>query len=239
MVRKAVLITGGSRGIGYAIARGFAAQGDAVTITGRDATTLAKAAEAIGARALVADADDATALQALGAFPHGLDVLVNNAGGFATPPPPVDAGLSELGEYWMAGLRRNLLGAVLTTAAVEPIIIAGGSIISVGSIGGEYASNPYSVAKAAISAWNVGLSERVGPRGITANVIAPGYVEGTSLFGGPLPKERLADLIGRTHVKRAATTADIAATALFLASDGARHLTGQVIHVNGGAHTTR
>ena len=112
-------------------------------------------------------------------------------------------------------------------------------MVSVGSIGAEYAGNAYSVAKAALQAWNVGLAQRLGPRDVTANVISPGYTAGTDLFGGPLPEGRRARLIDRTLLGRSSTPADIAASVAFFASPQARQITGQTLHVNGGAFTTR
>jgi 3-oxoacyl-[acyl-carrier protein] reductase len=109
----------------------------------------------------------------------------------------------------------------------------------VGSIGAEYASTSYGAAKAALAAWTSGLSAEVGRDGLTANVISPGYIAGTDFFRGRLTDQRQATLIGATHDGRAGHPDDIAETAFFLASAGARHITGQVLHVNGGAHTTR
>ena len=137
------------------------------------------------------------------------------------------------------GLDANLLSAVLTTTAVLGGLRAGGSIINVGSIGAEYASTSYGAAKAALAAWTAGLSAEVGARGLTANVISPGYIAETDFFRGRLTEERKAALIRATHDGRAGQPGDIAETAYFLASDGARHITGQILHVNGGAHTTR
>ena len=79
----------------------------------------------------------------------------------------------------------------------------------------------------------------MGARGLTANVISPGYIAETDFFRGRLTEQRKATLIGATHNGRAGQPADIAETAYFLGSDGARHITGQILHVNGGAHTTR
>ena len=140
---------------------------------------------------------------------------------------------------WRANLDANLLSAVLTTTAVLGKLRAGGSIVNVGSIGAEYASTSYGAAKAALAAWTAGLSAEVGARGLTANVISPGYIAETDFFRGRLTEERKAALIKATHDGRAGRPGDIAETAYFLASAGARHITGQTLHVNGGAHTTR
>ncbi len=128
---------------------------------------------------------------------------------------------------------------MLTTSAVLPGLRPGGTIINVGSIGAEYASTSYGAAKAALAAWTAGLSADVGRRGLTANVISPGYTAGTGFFRGRLTEQRKTALIGATHNGRAGQPEDVAETAYFLASDGARHITGQTLHVNGGAHTTR
>jgi 3-oxoacyl-[acyl-carrier protein] reductase len=176
-----------------------------------------------------------------------LDVLVNMAGGntdftAADPAGPAGGPIAELERVaaaWRANLDANLLSAVLTTTAVLGRLRAGGSIINVGSIGAEYASTSYGAAKAALAAWTAGLSAEVGGQGLTANVISPGYIAETDFFRGRLTEERKAALIGSTHNGRAGQPGDIAETAYFLASDGARHITGQILHVNGGAHTTR
>jgi 3-oxoacyl-[acyl-carrier protein] reductase len=140
---------------------------------------------------------------------------------------------------WRANLDANLLSAVLTTTAVLDKLRPGGSIINVSSIGAEYASTSYGAAKAALAAWNAGLSSHVGPNGLTANVIAPGYIAETDFFRGRLTEQRRTALVDATHTARAGRPSDIAETTYFLVSDGARHITGQTLHVNGGAHTTR
>jgi 3-oxoacyl-[acyl-carrier protein] reductase len=186
-----------------------------------------------------------------------LDVLVNMAGGntdFVRSPRQVtgqvtgqgagqgagpDGDLEDVAAAWRANLDANLLSAVLTTTALLSSLRRGGSIINIGSIGAEHASTSYGAAKAALAAWTAGLSAEVGPKGLTANVISPGYTAGTGFFRDRLTEQRLTGLIGATHDGRAGQPADIAQTAWFLASAGARHITGQNLHVNGGAHTTR
>lgn len=233
-----VLVTGGSRGIGRAIAARFADAGCKVFITGR-ADDLSGAAEAVGATGIPLDLADRNSISQLAEQVSAVDVLINNAGGFVGPAPQGSGDLHEIADYWERTLRVNLLGHVLVLTALEPGFSSGGSVVSIGSIGAEYAGNPYSVSKAALQAWTAGMSQRLGPRGVTVNAIAPGYVEGTNLFGGPLNPERYNSLIERTHCGRPGHPDDIAETAFFLTSAGARHITGQTIHVNGGAHTTR
>jgi 3-oxoacyl-[acyl-carrier protein] reductase len=91
----------------------------------------------------------------------------------------------------------------------------------------------------ALAAWTAGLSSDVGPQKLTANLIAPGYTVETDFFRGKLGEQRRTALIDATHNGRPGHPSDIAETAFFLASQGARHMTGQTLHVNGGAHTTR
>ena len=133
----------------------------------------------------------------------------------------------------------DLLSAVLTTTALAPLLRQGGSVVTVGSIGAEYAGSSYGAAKAALAAWTAGVSAELGPAGVSANTVSPGYIAGTDFFHGRLSDERRERLIAATHDGRPGTVEDIAETVLFLASEGARHLTGQVLHVNGGAFTTR
>jgi 3-oxoacyl-[acyl-carrier protein] reductase len=111
--------------------------------------------------------------------------------------------------------------------------------ISLGTIGAERGGGSYGAAKAALAAWNADLSSDIGPRGVTANVISAGFIAGTNFFRDRLTSQRRDALIAATHDKRPGRPDDIAETAYFLASPGARHITGQTIHVNGGAFTTR
>ncbi|GAB2657752.1 SDR family NAD(P)-dependent oxidoreductase [Nocardia goodfellowii] len=170
-----------------------------------------------------------------------LDVVVNMAGGNTdfTGSGAQRTRLEDVHAAWRANLDANLLSAVLTTTAVLDKLRPGGSVINIGSIGAEYAGNSYGAAKAALAAWTAGLSAQVGPKGLTANLIAPGYIAETDFFHGNLSDQRRAELIAATHNGRPGHPDDIAETTHFLASPGARHITGQTLHVNGGAYTTR
>ncbi|HSZ41429.1 MAG TPA: SDR family oxidoreductase [Trebonia sp.] len=238
-----VLVTGGGSGLGRAVAARFRDDGDTVFITGRNARRLSETATEIGAVPVTCDATDPGQVERMaGELGPDLDVLVNMAGGntdFTRSDHQGEAELQRVAEAWRANLDANLLSAVLTTTAVLGRLRAGGSIINVSSIGAEYASTSYGAAKAALAAWTAGLSAEVGRKGLTANVVAPGYIAGTGFFHGRLTDQRRAALIDATHDGRAGEPGDIAETAYFLASAGARHITGQTLHVNGGAHTTR
>ncbi|MFT4041593.1 MAG: SDR family oxidoreductase [Gordonia sp. (in: high G+C Gram-positive bacteria)] len=192
--------------------------------------------------ALVAcDVTSAKSVQALrDAAPTTVDVVIAMAGGnLDIGSGPVETDLTSIARAWSANFDLNALGTVLVVTALADRMPAGSAIVTVSSIGAEYAASSYGAAKAAIAAWTAGVSSRLGPRGITINTIAPGYIEDTEFFGDTMTQQRRDTLIAATHNKRAGTPADIAGAAWFLASNDARHITGQILHVNGGAHTTR
>lgn len=236
---RTVLVTGGSGGIGRAIAARFAADRAQVVVSGRHADTVERTAKDLGVRGVVCDATDPTQTAALAEQLPTVDVLVNAAGGLPAPAPdgvpPLEALLAE----WSSSLSRNLLSAVLTTASVRDRLTNGGTVISIGSIGAERRGGSYGAAKAALGAWNTSLSAQLAPHGVTSNVISPGYVTGTDFFRGGMTDARHTALVQETHNQRPGTPDDIAETAFFLASPGARHITAQTLHVNGGAFTTR
>jgi 3-oxoacyl-[acyl-carrier protein] reductase len=239
---RIVLVTGGGNGIGKVVAARFRAGGDTVIITGRNADRLADTAAEIDARPITCDATDPQQVARMAdELGPDLDVVINMAGGNADfdRSGGQRAHLEEVLTAWRANLDANLLSAVLTTTAVLEKLRPGGSIINIGSIGAEYAATSYGAAKAALAAWTAGLSSQVGRTSSTANLIAPGYIAETDFFHGNLSEQRRAELIDSTHNGRAGRPSDIAETTYFLASDGARHITGQTLHVNGGAHTTR
>jgi NAD(P)-dependent dehydrogenase (short-subunit alcohol dehydrogenase family) len=239
---RTVVVTGGSCGIGRAVAARFVADGAEVVITGRRADVLKTVADEIGARGVVCDGTDPVAVeQALTQFPERIDVLVNNAGGNTDFVRPEPHDLSQLAANWQANLATNVLTAVLTTTALSDRLADGGTVVLLGSIAADRGSGggSYGAAKAALGAWNLDLSAELGARGITSNVISPGYVAETEFFGDRMTDERRASLLAATRNKREGSPADIAETVFFLASPGARHITGQVLNVNGGAVTTR
>lgn len=239
---RTIVVTGGATGIGRAVAERFRTDGETVVITGRRAEVLQKAAAEIGAQAVVCDAADPAQLQALlDALPGRVDVLVNNAGGntdFSAPDD--DSDLAQLKDNWQANFESNVLTAVLMTTALGPRLADGGAIVHLGSIAGARGgAGSYGAAKAALATWNLDVAAEFGPRGITSNVVAPGFTAETEFFQGRLSDERRKRLLEATMTKREGEVSDIAEAIHFLASPAARHITAQVLHINGGALTSR
>ncbi|MGW7573731.1 SDR family NAD(P)-dependent oxidoreductase [Streptomyces sp. NPDC054765] len=242
---RTILVTGGGTGIGRAVARHFAGAGDKVIVTGRRPGPLAEtAAGHPTVRPLVCDHTDPGALTALLAeLPERIDILVNNAGGNADLGTDLDtAGATGLAAYardFRANLDANLVSAALTTKALDGRLAAGGAVVHIGSIAADQGAGSYGAAKAGLASWNVELSRVLGPRDITANVVAPGYIAGTDFFRDQLTDERRDRLVAASALGRPGAPDDIAGTVAFLASPAARHLTGQVLNVNGGTRSTR
>jgi 3-oxoacyl-[acyl-carrier protein] reductase len=239
---KVALVTGGSRGIGEAIARTLASEGAAVTLCARHleaAESVAKAIEAQGGQALAVSADlgcapdaDRVVTACVDRFGR-LDILVNNAG--ITRDGLV---LRMRDEDWDQVLGVNLDGAFRCSRAALRVLLKqrqGGRIISissvVGSMGNAGQAN-YVAAKAGLMGLTKALAREVASRGITVNAVAPGFID--SDMTAALPDAIKQSYLAQIPLGRFGTAREVAAVVAFLASEGAAYITGQVIHINGG-----
>jgi NAD(P)-dependent dehydrogenase (short-subunit alcohol dehydrogenase family) len=240
---KVTLVSGGSRGIGRALAAGFAARGGKVIITGRDAKTLAATATEIGSpenpvTPIVCDAADKKAIEAcvkqvVERFGR-IDVLLNVAG--VNKRKPAETYTVEEFDFI---IDINLRGAFWMAVEVGKVMLAqkSGSQIHIDSLNTFSPLKnvtPYAMTKFGISAMSRGLATEWGPRGVRVNALAPGFIL-TDLTRA-LWSDPTMHAWGKanTPLGRLGEVEDLVGTALFLASDAAAFLTGQVIRVDGG-----
>jgi len=237
---KIALITGGSRGIGAAIAKRLAADGAAVVITyakdGKAASAVVASIERDGGKAvgIQAEATDAEAVkraveQTVATFGQ-LDVLVNNAG-TAIPKPFEEATLEELDRV----IDINIRGVFVTTQAALKHMKSGGRIISIGSAVGERVLVPglvaYSATKGAVKMFTQGLSREVASRGITVNNVQPGPID-TDL--NPAAGDWAVPQKAATALDRYGQVDEIAAMVAFVAGPESSYITGSNLTVDGG-----
>jgi 3-oxoacyl-[acyl-carrier protein] reductase len=242
LTNKVALVTGGSRGIGAAIAKRLAADGAKVAITytkGADAAaSVVKEIERAGGRAtaIQADATDAAAVKAAVentvATLGQLDVLVNNAG-TAIPKKFEETTLEEIDHMFSLNVR----GALVATQVALKHMKNGGRIIMIGSCVGERNMTPglaaYSATKGAIKMFTQGLSREVGDRGITVNNVQPGPID-TDL--NPAAGDWAAPQKANTALNRYGTVDEVAALVAFVASPEAAYITGANLTVDGGTN---
>jgi NAD(P)-dependent dehydrogenase (short-subunit alcohol dehydrogenase family) len=237
---KRALVTGGSRGIGAAIALALADGGADVALTFQNspdrAEDVVSSIEKMGRRAVAIQADSRDpaaikrsveeAVAALG----GLDILVNNAG-IARYATIADFKVEDIDALFAVNVR----GPILATQAAIPHLGAGGRVISIGSAGAERIvgapGTVYYMTKSALQSFTRGLAQELGPRDITANLVQPGS---TDTDMNPADGESADYQRSLSPLGRFGTPADIAAAVAFLASPAAKHITGSIITVDGG-----
>jgi 3-oxoacyl-[acyl-carrier protein] reductase len=235
------LVTGASRGIGAAIADELAAQGARVIGTATSeagAAAIGERLAALGGAGRVLNVTDGAAIEALidaiGSEFGAVSILVNNAG------ITRDQLLMRMKEDdWNAILDTNLSSVFRTSKAVLRGMMKArrGRIISIASVIG-LTGNPgqanYAAAKAGIIAFSKSLAREIGTRGITVNVVAPGFID-TDMTRA-LPDSAKQSLLGQIALGRLGEPADIARAVAFLASPAAAYITGETLHVNGGMY---
>jgi len=229
-VARSVLVTGGNRGIGLAVARAFAAAGDRVAVTSRSGEA-PDGLVAVACDVTVPDQVD-TAFAAVQEAQGPVEVLVANAG------ITRDTLLLRMSEDdFTEVLDTNLTGAyrVAKRAAKGMLRARWGRLIFVSSVVGMLGSAGqanYAASKAGLVGLARSLARELGSRGITANVVAPGFVD-TDMTRA-LDEERAAQILAQVPLGRYATVEEVAGAVLFLASDAAAYVTGAVLPVDGG-----
>lgn len=238
---KTAIVTGASRGIGAAIARKLCEAGANVALCSRSAEAVAAIADALNSEGYTAistaadisqKSDVEALIKAVQERFSQIDILVNNAG------ITRDTLLMRLkDEDWNAVLQTNLTGTMYCTRAVlRPMIRQrSGRIINISSVIGVM-GNPgqasYAAAKAGIIGFTKTIAREVGARGITVNAIAPGFI--TTDMTAQIPEQHQKQLLELIPLRRFGSPEDVADAVCFLASDAARYITGQTLHVDGG-----
>ena len=236
-----VLVTGASRGIGAAMADELAAQGATVigtATTAAGAQTIGERLAAQGGHGRELNVSDAAAVETLveeiGKEFGAISILVNNAG------ITRDNLLMRMKEEdWQAILDTNLSSVYRTSKAVMRGMMKArkGRIINIASVigvTGNAGQSNYAAAKAGIIAFSKSLAKEIGSRGVTVNVVAPGFID-TDMTRA-MPEEAKQGLVGQIALGRLGEPADIARAVAFLAGPSANYITGETLHVNGGMY---
>ena len=240
---KNVMITGATRGIGYALAEEFAKAGANLAVCGTSETALKEAAEKLSAfggkvyvqKVNVASSEDCDSFVENTFKTFGsLDVLVNNAG---ITKDNLTVRMSE--QDWDDVIAVNLKGTFLMSKAALKVMFKKrcGNVVNISSVVGEM-GNPgqanYVASKAGIIGLTKTLAKEFGSRGVRINAVAPGFVQ--TAMTDALPEDVKAKALEAVPLKRFATTQDIAKAVMFLASEDASYITGHVLAVNGGLY---
>jgi 3-oxoacyl-[acyl-carrier protein] reductase len=241
---RVALVTGGSRGIGRAIALALGKRGAKVVVNYASREDAARevvaAIEATGGQAVAAGFDVANgaavtdAIKQIGKDHGGLDILVNNAG------VAINGLLMRFSdEQWQKTLTVNLSGAFHCTRAAASLLLrakTAGRIINITSVVGEAGNGgqaAYSASKAGLIGLTMSTAKELASRGITCNAISPGYIE-TDMTAEHLPEAQRAKLLEQIPLARIGVAEDVGDAVAFLAGPEAGYITGQVLRVNGG-----
>ncbi|MBK6488642.1 MAG: SDR family oxidoreductase [Gemmatimonadetes bacterium] len=241
---KTALVTGGSRGIGGATTRLLARCGADVIVHYRSRRDVAEAmvgeVVAMGRRAMAlpAQLSDRGAVDAMFAKVQeawgGLDLFVANAGIW----PEDDVAVADMPDArWARTVAENIDGMFYSTRGALRVLRDGGRVVLVSSTAGQRGESmhaDYAASKGAMIAFTKSVAIEVAHRGITVNSVAPGWVD-TEMCEGAFAGEGRARVAAGIPVGRIATPADIAAPIVFLCADEARHVTGEIVNVNGGS----
>ncbi len=241
---KHVVVTGGGRGIGAAVARRFKTDGFRVTLMARTRNEIEGLADEIGAYAVRVDVGDPASVEAAFMAAGPVDVLVNNAG-MVRPSPVTKTDV----RVWEEHLKVNLTGSFLCALKVLPGMISRGRgrIINIASTAGSRGySNfaAYSASKHGLIGFTKSLAGEVADKGVTVNAICPGWVDSPMTHGAIAamiergdersPEDILATFVAQNPQGRLITADEIAETITFLSSESARSINGQMLVLDGG-----
>lgn len=244
---RIAVVSGGGTGIGAAVAVALADTCSRLVLLGRRpdrletvASTLAATHPAVLVECRAVDLTDLVAVTEFVGWAHEslpqVDVIVNNAG---SPQPRIEDGLASVATAWESTWRANTLSAVLVTEGLKDLLARpGGRVIMIGSFAAQLGtgSPAYASAKGALETYAVTLMRELGPDGITSNVVAPGFTDGTELLAGRITPERRERLLAGISARRPGTPEEIASLVAYLASPTAGFVNGQIVTANGGTY---
>ncbi len=241
---RRALVTGGSRGIGAATARLLARAGADVVIGYRsraeDADRVVRELRSHNVKAAALAADVSTRagaeflVESTVNLLGGLDLFVGNAGVW----PATDVSVADMDDArWSNTMRENVDSIFYTSRAVARVITDGGRIVLIASTAGQRGESfhaDYGASKGAVIAFTKSLAVELGPRDVTVNSVAPGWVD-TEMVAAPMSLAGKATINATIPLGRIASVDDIAGPVVFLCSSLARHITGEILNVNGGS----